>query len=184
MTSCCHCGRALYYAPSVKRHSGSWCYYNKGPCRSNYDNTHDEPEHRNEGFKMKLAKILAMGAISGAALGVTCVLSHGACIIALFLKNHEYLKYIVKSVYSVLKNNSEHDKHSIEEVALSGALETSNAAGDNALFSKLGDKFARITSKAHSTSLCWAREIGTETGKGMLESGSSAVFDWYSKAIV
>lgn len=181
MTSCCHCRRAIYYAPSVKRHCGSWCYYNKGPCLSNYDHTHDEPEHSTEGLRKKLDNGLAMGVISGAALGVACVLSHGACIIMAFAEHHNYLKPIATAIYSVLKNKSESDKHNVDVL--------SNAAGSDALSSELGNKFAEITNqelkdKVHITSLSWAREIGKETFRGMLKGGYNAVFDWGSKAIV
>ncbi len=184
MTTCCHCGRILYYRQSVKRHSGSWCYYNKGACSFDYNYAHDESEEGQEDFKRKLIKGIAKGAIIGAALGVTCLLVHVACIITAFIHQHYYFKSAASSVYSVLKNKSEHDNHPVKEAAISGTLETSNAAGTDALSSKLGAKFAEIAHARSGASLSWAGEIGKETGRGMLEQGSSAVFDWGSKVVV
>ena len=153
MTSCCHCGRALYYGPSVRRHSGSWCYYNKGRC--NFDDSYEDeaPDREPETLKRKIVKGLVKGAITGAALGVTCVLAHVACIITAFIHHHYYFKSAASSVYSVLKNKSEHNKHPVKEAAISGTLETSNAAGTDALSSKLGTKFAEVAHERSGASL-------------------------------
>lgn len=184
MTSCCHCGRTLYYGPSVRRHSGSWCYYNKGPCGFDYNCAYDEPEQKPEEFKKKLIKGIAKGAVIGAAIGVTCLIAHVACIITAFIHHHYYLKSAASSVYSVMKNRSEHAQHPVKEAAVSGTLETSKTAGTEVLSSKLGAKFAEIAHEMSGASLSWAGEIGKETARGMLEQGSSAVFDWGSKTLV
>ena len=127
---------------------------------------------------------MVKGAIIGAALGATCAVAHVACIITAFIHHHYYLKSAASSVYSVLKNRTERDRHPVKEVAISGTMETTNAAGIDALSSKLGSKFTEIVHENSNTSLTWAGEIRKETGKSMLEQGSSAVFDWGSKVVI
>lgn len=85
MASCCHCGRSLSYEPSIRRHSGSWCYYTKGPCLSIQEHTNHELADEREGLKSKLIKGMTKGAITGAAIGVTCLVVHVACLITLFI---------------------------------------------------------------------------------------------------
>ncbi|QRF75299.1 hypothetical protein Thermo_00793 [Thermoplasmatales archaeon] len=142
------------------------------------------PDNQPENLRGRVVKGLIKGAIIGAALGVTCALAHVVCIIAAFNQHYPYLKTAAYSVYSVLKNKTEHSEHPVKEAALSGTLKTSNAAGIDALASKLGAKFAEVAHERFGASLSWAGEIGKETGRGMLEHGSSAVIDWFSKAVV
>lgn len=188
MTSCCHCGRVLTNDASKSRGCGSYCLENKGHCmlNSNFkgNGSVDKLEGREE-LKGKLIKGIAKGAIIGAAVGVTCVLAHVACIITAFIHNHSYLKSASLSVYSVLKNKSEHDKHPVKEAAMSGTTETLNTISIDALSSRMGDKFAEAAHEtSKTTSLSWAIEIGKETGRGILEQVSIAVFDWGSKVVV
>ena len=49
--------------------------------------------------------------------------------------------------------------------------------------SRMCRQFTEIAHERPGVSLSWAGEIGKETGKSMLEHGSSAVFDWGSKAV-
>ncbi len=83
-----------------------------------------------------------------------------------------------------MKNRNEHDEHPIKEAMISGAMETSNTTGVNALTYRIGKAFAEFAHARSGTSLSWAGEIGKETGKSMIEQGSNAVFDWSSKAVV
>ncbi len=184
MTSCCHCGRPLTYYRSVKRGSGSWCYYNKPPCNFNDGYKDEVTGTQPESLRRKVTKGLVKGAIIGAALGVTCVLAHIACIITAFIHHHYYLKSATSLVYSAFKNKAEHEKHPVGKASFSGAMETSNAAAVNELSSEMGGKFAEAVHENSGTPLAWADEIGKETGKSMLEHGSSAVFDWGSKVVI
>ena len=118
------------------------------------------------------------------ALGVTCVLAHVACIITAFIHNHYYLKLAVSSIYSAIKNKDEGDEHPVKEATLSGTADTLNTASMNAMASRMGGKFAEIAHERSGVSLSWAGEIGKETGESMLEHGSSAIFDWGSKAVI
>lgn len=184
MTTCCHCGRTLTYDISVRNGCGSWCYYNKGLCNFSDRYQGAMPDNQPESLKGKVGKGLVKGAIVGAALGVTCVIAHVACIITAFIHHHYYLQSAASSVYSALKNKAEHEKHPVREASLSGAMDTSNAAVINEMSSEIGGKFAEAVHEKFGTSLAWAGEIGKETGKSMLEQGSSAAFDWCSKAVV
>ena len=187
MTSCCHCGRTLYYKKSVDQGCGYWCFTHKGECGSSYHSSDSEDEfksERPEEFKKKLVKSLTKGAIIGAALGVTCVLAHIACIVTAFVHNHYYLKSAASAIYSAMKNKDEGDVHPVKEAALSGAADTLNTAATNVMASRIGRQFAEIAHERPGVSLSWAAEIGKETGKSMLEHGSSAVFDWGSKAVI
>ena len=187
MTSCCHCGRPLYYKRSVDKGCGYWCLTHWGECGSSHHSSDNEGElksERPEEFKKRLVKGLTKGAIIGAALGVTCVLAHAVCIITAFIHHHYYLKTAASSVYSAMKNRNEQDEHPIKEAMISGAMETSNTAGVNALTSRIGKAFAEFAHAKSGASLSWAGEIGKETGKSMIEQGSNAIFDWSSKAVV
>ncbi len=112
------------------------------------------------------------------------MLAHVACLITTFINHHEYLESIATSVYSVLKNRSEHDEHPVKEAAVSGSMETSSRAGITDISSKIGKKFAEAAHQKYGVSKVWANEVGKETTKSMLEQGSSAIFDWSSKAVV
>ncbi len=114
MTSCCYCGRTLYYRPSVKRGCGSWCYYNKGLCNFNDSYQDGAPNREPESLKSKVVKGLVKGAIIGAALGVTWVVAHVACIITAFIHHHYHLKSAASSVYSGLKNRTERNRHPVK----------------------------------------------------------------------
>ena len=187
MTSCCHCGRTLYYERSVKRGCGYWCFTNKGCCEFNYDRPDNEVNNKSKTsgeFKRNLIKGIAKGAIIGAALGVTCVLFHPTCIIIAFVRNHYYLKSAALTIYSTMKNKREGDEHPVKESEISGTMDTLNTVGINELSSRFGIKFAEIANERNGVSLSWAKEIGKETGKGMIAGGSNAIFDWGSKAVV
>lgn len=186
MTSCCHCGRELYYYRSINQGCGNWCLQHKGFCshRRHHIINEEGEAQKSEGLKNKLVHNLTKGAIIGAALGVTCVLSHVVCIITAFISHHYYLKTTASSVYSAMKNKNGQEEHPIKEAMISGAMETSNTAGVNALTSKMGKLFAKSIQKTPSVSVSWAEEIGKETGKSMIEEGTNAIFDWGSKAVV
>lgn len=186
MTSCCHCGRELYYYRSVNQGCGNWCLEHKGFCGSsqNYTTNEEGKAEKSEELKKKLVKNLTKGAIIGAALGVTCVLAHAACIISAFINHHSYLKTAATSVYSAMKNRNEQDEHPIKEAMISGSMETLNTAGLNALTPRIGKAFAEFAHVKSGASLSWAGEIGKETGKSMIEQESNAIFDWSSKAVV
>ncbi len=184
MTTCCHCGRTLTYKSSIDNGCGRWCLDHKGFC--DVENDYDINQHRKrqESLAKNIAKGLVKGIIIGAALTVTCVFLHAACIITAFLNDHNYLKSSALSIYSAIKNYTDHEKHPIGEALLTEAMETSNSTFVNTLSSTIGTKFIEIIGGRQGISNVWAYKIGKETVKSMIEQVSGAVFEWESKAVV
>ena len=183
MTGCCHCGTTLTYYQSIRRGCGSWCYSNRGGCRSTRISHKRGDGDERELTKMKIAKSFAKATLISAALGVSCLLAHGVCIIMTFIKHHNYFKDAATTIYSALRNKSEDGKYPLGQAVQSSTLEASSAGAVDKISNRMGDSFSEIAHSKFGISREWAREIGKETSRGMLEHGASTAFDWTSKAM-
>lgn len=174
----------MAYYRSIENGCGSWCLSHKGLCGSSYSSPNEQLGVQEELRPKKSLKSLAKGAIIGAALGVSCLLAHIACLTATFYHHHAYLKPAIALIYTAMTNNSDNEKETIERKVLSGALEISVTGGVDQASSRLGNAFSSIAGGHSNVSRVWANEIGKETSREMLSQGTSGAFDWCSKALL
>lgn len=73
--------------------------------------------------------------------------------------------------------------HPVKGAELTGVADTLNTAAINVMAYRMVRRFAEIAHERPNVLLSWSGEICKETGKSMLEHGSSAVFDCGPKPV-
>ncbi len=182
MVSCRRCGRTLTYPRSIRHGCGSFCYYKKGcpPVGSQRMAPEQQAERQPNRWKP-----LTRALLIGAAMGVSCVLAHVACIAAAFIKKHDLVFKGASLIYEEIKARHSHDQSYSPIITEPGSI------AFNRLSRSERDSISRFVGKEisgyagnYNIPERVSEPIAENTVSRVISSGSSVAFNWGSKMLM
>ena len=185
--SCCHCGRAIWSKSSLKQGCGYYCLHKHGYCDMSQPPADEGRSSKVRSDPPKYGKSFARSVIIGAAIAAVCLVTHGFCLIAKFIQNHELWVRAAAVVVQALRSSKEERKTIRQSLSVSASEVASSvtASRQEKAAGAMGSWIAKaLGNTARGLSKSWLYALGKGTSKAAMGGGMNAAFDWGSKAVV